>query len=427
MSPHAFSSHSPHESLYQILEISPEATSEAVGTAFRKKALEYHPDRNAADPYMLERFQRCAEAYMVLSDDSRRSTYDLEGIENLEGFRFQDFLDLCLHDLVVDQGVMKDLMRAVAPLPSNDDFMEQFINANVSVKTNAEGNTLFVCTLCAAEAPSSRFMLSHMESKHQQDALVWAEQQVARMKDSFTSFMKCCIGTDDESRTFHLADGAEVELSDSAGKQKLENEFGLALFGIPSQHRPVTPSNNDRGAAISFSGINAEFATQLQFLQTHEPDLVQIMMGGDSEEKHDSAVASSEEINSFAMPLRNSYHHGGEEGRHHRHRHSSGHHGHLHHRSSHSSTSDLNFSPKTRTSVHARHRKSSPDLGGRSSHMDGLEAHEITIHKDRHPHRGQPANMHQVYDRLYHNLHKQVHQHFNVKRHLQALHNAARV
>jgi curved DNA-binding protein CbpA len=61
---------------YHILGVTPEAATEEVRRAWRKKALEVHPDRNRGDPGAEERFKEAAEAYGVLGDPEKRRHYD---------------------------------------------------------------------------------------------------------------------------------------------------------------------------------------------------------------------------------------------------------------------------------------------------------------------------------------------------------------
>lgn len=70
---------------YATLGVSREATPEEIKKAYRKKALEFHPDRNPGDPKAEAQFKQVSEAYEVLSDENRRRVYDQYGEEGLKG------------------------------------------------------------------------------------------------------------------------------------------------------------------------------------------------------------------------------------------------------------------------------------------------------------------------------------------------------
>lgn len=62
---------------YTVLGIKPTATTADVKKAYHKKALEYHPDHNAARPREAEvYFKRVKDAYDCLSDGTSRTKYD---------------------------------------------------------------------------------------------------------------------------------------------------------------------------------------------------------------------------------------------------------------------------------------------------------------------------------------------------------------
>ena len=70
---------------YEVLEVSKDADGDIIKRAYRKKAMQFHPDRNPGDTVAEERFKECSEAYSVLSDPDSRSTYDRFGHAGLNG------------------------------------------------------------------------------------------------------------------------------------------------------------------------------------------------------------------------------------------------------------------------------------------------------------------------------------------------------
>jgi DnaJ-class molecular chaperone len=61
---------------YEILWINKNATKEEIKKAYRKKAMQYHPDRNKWNKSAEETFKKVNEAYEVLSDDKKKKQYD---------------------------------------------------------------------------------------------------------------------------------------------------------------------------------------------------------------------------------------------------------------------------------------------------------------------------------------------------------------
>jgi molecular chaperone DnaJ len=82
---------------YEILGVPRNATKEQIKEAYRRLALQYHPDRNKS-PDAEEKFKEISEAYAVLSDDEKRAQYDQFGHAGIDGrytaediFRGADF------------------------------------------------------------------------------------------------------------------------------------------------------------------------------------------------------------------------------------------------------------------------------------------------------------------------------------------------
>ncbi len=70
---------------YEILSVERTATVEVIKKAYRKLALQYHPDRNPGDAEAEAKFKECTEAYGVLSDETKRARYDQFGHAGLRG------------------------------------------------------------------------------------------------------------------------------------------------------------------------------------------------------------------------------------------------------------------------------------------------------------------------------------------------------
>jgi molecular chaperone DnaJ len=64
---------------YEILGVSKSASADEIKKAYRKVAMQYHPDRNPGDKAAEEKFKEAAEAYEVLSDADKRAKYDRFG------------------------------------------------------------------------------------------------------------------------------------------------------------------------------------------------------------------------------------------------------------------------------------------------------------------------------------------------------------
>ena len=70
---------------YEVLGVSKTATADEIKKAYRKKAVQYHPDKNPGDKEAEEKFKEAAEAYDVLSDAQKRQRYDQFGHAGMGG------------------------------------------------------------------------------------------------------------------------------------------------------------------------------------------------------------------------------------------------------------------------------------------------------------------------------------------------------
>jgi molecular chaperone DnaJ len=92
---------------YEILGVDRNADGEAIKKAYRKLALQYHPDRNSGSAEAEEQFKELTEAYEVLRDPDKRAAYDRYGHAGVKGaagggayggFSFADALEIFMRD-----------------------------------------------------------------------------------------------------------------------------------------------------------------------------------------------------------------------------------------------------------------------------------------------------------------------------------------
>jgi len=73
------------EDYYDILGVSKSASAADIKKGYRKKAIQYHPDKNPDDPKAEEMFKKAAEAYEILSNADKKARYDQYGHAAFEG------------------------------------------------------------------------------------------------------------------------------------------------------------------------------------------------------------------------------------------------------------------------------------------------------------------------------------------------------
>jgi len=87
---------------YEVLGVHKESTKDDIKKAYRKLAIQHHPDKNPGDKASEEKFKEATEAYEVLGDDQKRQAYDQFGFAGVEGMgggqpdstMYRDFEDI---------------------------------------------------------------------------------------------------------------------------------------------------------------------------------------------------------------------------------------------------------------------------------------------------------------------------------------------
>jgi molecular chaperone DnaJ len=87
---------------YEVLGVARAATEQEIKSAYRKLALQFHPDRNPNNPDAEEKFKECSEAYAILADVEKRSVYDRFGHAGLGGSAGAGFDPTDLGDIFGD-------------------------------------------------------------------------------------------------------------------------------------------------------------------------------------------------------------------------------------------------------------------------------------------------------------------------------------
>lgn len=85
---------------YVVLGVSRTATIEEIKKSYRQLALKNHPDRNPGDKDAEDRFKEAAEAYEVLSDETKRQRYDRYGHAGMQGAGVHDFHSASAEDIM---------------------------------------------------------------------------------------------------------------------------------------------------------------------------------------------------------------------------------------------------------------------------------------------------------------------------------------
>lgn len=83
---------------YEILGVNKSATADEIKKAYRKTAIQFHPDKNPGNKEAEEKFKEAAEAYEVLSDETKRAQYDRFGHSKGGGGGFQGH-DMNMEDI----------------------------------------------------------------------------------------------------------------------------------------------------------------------------------------------------------------------------------------------------------------------------------------------------------------------------------------
>jgi molecular chaperone DnaJ len=145
---------------YQVLGVNRNASADEIKKAYRKMAMQHHPDRNRDNPESEEKFKEASEAYSVLGNAEKRQIYDQYGVDGLRGGGqdfgffsdsiFSDFGDI-LGDLFGFDGSFSGGRQRRGPRKGNDlglevelTLEESFLGVEKEIAVDRERN----CAVC---------------------------------------------------------------------------------------------------------------------------------------------------------------------------------------------------------------------------------------------------------------------------------------
>ena len=104
---------------YEVLGLSKDTSDSEIKKAFRKLAMQYHPDKNPDDPEAAEKFKEATEAYDILSNSEKRTAYDRFGFSGVHS----DFSSVSSGDFSTISDLFSSLFRDDF---RGDDLFSQF-------------------------------------------------------------------------------------------------------------------------------------------------------------------------------------------------------------------------------------------------------------------------------------------------------------
>ncbi len=115
---------------YEILGVARNASADEIKKAFRKKALQFHPDRNPGDAEAEKKFKEAAEAYEILSNPESRARYDQFGRAGLRGTTARGFTNF------------EDIFQAFGDIFSEDSLFGDLFGVGRSSRRRHRGVSL---------------------------------------------------------------------------------------------------------------------------------------------------------------------------------------------------------------------------------------------------------------------------------------------
>ncbi len=229
---------------YEVLGISRTSNDQEIKSAYRRLAMQYHPDRNPDNPAAEEKFKECSEAYAILADTEKRARYDRfghagvggnGGASGFDASAFTDFQDIFgdifgFGDMFGQRGGGRR-SRAQRGADLREDLTLEFEEAVFGVTRQVQIRRMEECEQCKGSGVAPGKAPINCTTCHGQGQV--------RYQQGFFSI----------SRTCSTCQGSGKLIADPCSKCKGQGRI--------SRDRSVTvkvPAGVDEGARILYSG-----------------------------------------------------------------------------------------------------------------------------------------------------------------------------
>jgi molecular chaperone DnaJ len=225
---------------YEVLGVERQASSTEIKSAYRKLALQYHPDRNPGNKEAEDKFKEAAEAYEVLRNGEKRRIYDQFGHQGLEGTGFSGFSGFedifsSFGDIFEDFFGFRSSRRSGTRVQRGADLRYDlrldFMEAAFGTETEIELTKLEACKGCQGTGCAPGTQPEPCSACH-------GTGQVSRSQGFFTVRTACtrCKGTGQQIPS-------PCEECGGAGKQKIKKKVSVKI-----------PAGVDRGSRLRLPG-----------------------------------------------------------------------------------------------------------------------------------------------------------------------------
>jgi len=125
----------PAKDYYKILEVAHNASVQEIKRAYRQMAVKYHPDKNDGDPRAEDQFKEVLEAYQVLSDPYRRTTYNQQRWYRQSSRRRTDNPPITSFSVINKCRALNSYMQTLDPFHINHRALYYYIRQLLSEST----------------------------------------------------------------------------------------------------------------------------------------------------------------------------------------------------------------------------------------------------------------------------------------------------